>query len=81
MKKGKKKIEIFGYKNGVIKSPLIETKEFYNNNSIDLTIYAPSESEHSYYVDKFYSYADKNNILVRIDYSSEISTRDIIGRI
>lgn len=77
----KKTIEIFGYNDGVIKSPLIETREFYNNNSIDLTIHAHSESEHSYYVDKFYSYADKNNMFVRIDYSSEISTSEIIGRI
>ena len=62
-------------------APIIETEDFYKENRIDKTIHAHTLEDHDYYVSNYYSYADKNNMLVRLEYTKSISTTDIINRI
>ena len=81
MKERIKYIEEFGIANKIIdKAPLIETLEFYNKYSIEKVIHAhPIEEHYKYY--KMYKEAIDNNMFERIDYTSSISTTDIINRI
>ena len=81
MKERIKYIEEFEIANKIIdKAPLIETLEFYNKYSIEKVIHAhPIEEHYKYY--KMYKDAIDNNMFERIDYTSSISTTDIINRI
>ena len=77
----KKTIEIFGIQDEVIECPLKETKDFYNKYKIDLTIHAHSSDDHEFYIKNCYTDAVEMGIFKRLDYTSEISTSEIINKI
>ena len=76
-----KSVKVFGHHNEIIVCPLNETKEFYLTNKIDLTIHAHSLEDHDYYINNCYNAAHEMGIFKRLDYTSQISTSDIIKRI
>lgn len=81
MKERIKYIEEFGIADKIIdNAPLIETADFYKKHSIEKVIHAHSKEENEKY-SKYYKDAIKLKIFERIDYTSTISTTDIINRI
>jgi|SaaInlV_100m_DNA_4_1039707.scaffolds.fasta_scaffold54929_1 cytidyltransferase-like protein len=75
----KKSIEVFGLP--TLLCPLLETREFYEKNNIDVTVHAHSEKDHEFYVKNCYKDAAEMGILRRFEYTSVISTSKIIERI
>ena len=75
-----KSIKEFGIADEILMAPIVETKEFYAENDIDLTVHAHSQEEHDFYSNNFYSDAAASGMLRVLDYSTEISTSDIIKR-
>ena len=63
----------------LLDAPIIETREFYEDNEIVKTIHAHNEEEHEKY-SIYYKDALEMGIFHRLDYTSEISTSEIINR-
>ena len=63
----------------LLDAPIVETREFYEENEIVKTIHAHSEEEHDKYK---YMYQDalEMGIFHRLDYTSDISTTELINR-
>lgn len=77
-----KSIETYGIIDKIIKNaPLLETKEFYNLHKIDIILHAHSQQDNKYYIEKFYKYAYEKKMFRRLDYTSDISTTELINRI
>jgi cytidyltransferase-like protein len=64
----------------IANAPLVETEEFYQLYGINVVIHAHPEKDDNYYKLKFYQDADRLGYYRRIDYTSEISTSDLIER-
>ena len=62
-------------------APLLEDKEFYEKNKIDIVVHAHSKDTNDFYINKFYKYASDNNMFIRLDYTCTISTSNIVERI
>ena len=63
----------------LLDAPIVETREFYEENEIVKTIHAHSEEEHDKYKYMFQD-ALEMGIFHRLDYTSDISTTEIISR-
>ena len=74
-------IREFGIPDEIIECPLLETRELYEKYNIDKTIHAHKKEEHEYYVENCYKDGEKMGIFQRLEYTSEISTSEIIQRI
>ena len=62
----------------LVDAPLIITKEYMEENKIDLVVHAHEESDTSY--DDDHAYPISVGKFVRLDYTHEICTTDIINR-
>lgn len=72
-------IKEFGIYDEIIENaPIKETKEFYEKYNIDKVVHAHTLEEHEYYLKKCYQVAEDIGIFERIDYTSGISTSEII---
>jgi len=76
-----KTLRIFSPTSIVLECPLLETKKFYKQHRIDITIHAHSRKDNDYYIKNCYREDHEMRILKRLDYTSSISTTDIINRI
>jgi len=63
----------------LLDAPIVETREFYEENEIVKTIHAHSEEEHDKYKYMFQD-ALEMGIFHRLDYTSDISTTELINR-
>lgn len=61
-------------------SPINISKEFYLTNHIDKVVHAHTEAEDEYYK-SLYQHAVDLNIFYRLDYTSGISTTELIKRV
>ena len=69
-----------GLAHGIIASaPFLETEAFYKKHDIDIIIHAHSAEEHENYLKNCSPYAGDR--FVRLDYTSQISTSELIKRI
>lgn len=72
----------FGIADAVVEdAPMVETPDFYEKHGIACTVHAHTEAEHGRYVRAYYQDAERLGMLVRLDYTSEISTTELIRRI